>query len=502
MGYRDFLRIKQVVVSVIFCLTAGASFAQPAVKSQIDQVNPPALALAPLRFLASDALMGRATTRPEINVAAQYIQEQFRRLGVEEVAGTTDYFQNFAIQKLTPTTTGSITIQATTYRLGTNLIQANGEDITVTAPVVYAGYGLPADLAKIEVKGKIVVAQRGEEATTSAPRARTLRHLKQKLLYEKGAVAMIERYQEADTIWNMIQAAFRQESFVAPKKDASFPTFLLNDTPDKLRFLVQTSPTATIKITGNQLEPIAAKNVVGWIEGTDPTLKKQYVALTAHYDHIGLAKQPKMEAGKLDSIYNGATDNAVGVAAVINAARYFTQYPAKRSILLIAYTGEELGLLGSIYFVNHPAVPLKQIIYNLNTDNGSYNDTSQVSLIGMGRTTADAAITKAAMVYGLTVQGDPGPGLFERSDNLSLARAGIPAPKYALGNKEADETIPNRYHELSDEVGNLHLTYILKYINSYVLAAKYIADTKVPPKWTKGDEYEAAWIKLYGTNPK
>ena len=494
--------MRQAVVSIIFCLTAFASSSQQLVRKQIDQVNPPSIALAPLRFLASDELMGRSTTRPEINVAARYISEQFRSIGVKEVHGTTDYFQNFTIKTLLPTATGSITINTTKYQLGNDLIQANGDNITITAPVVYAGYGMQAEIDKIDVKGKIVVANKGENDSTDAPKARSLRHMKQKLLYEKGAIALIERYREADTIWNLINSAFMQEALIAPKKDTSFPTFLINDKTDDLRSLVKSGTTATINISGNQSRYFAAKNVMGWVEGTDATLKNQYVALTCHYDHIGIAKQPKMEEGKWDSIYNGATDNALGVAAVFNAARYFAMYPPKRSILFIAYTGEEIGLFGSIYFASNPAILLQQIIYNLNSDSGGYSDTSSISLIGMGRTTADEDIKKAAAAYNLDVHPDPGQGLFERSDNLSLAIMGIPAPKYALGINESDETITNRYHELSDEVSNMNLPYILKYMNSYVLAAKYIADNKVQPKWTKGDKYESAWIKLYGTDNK
>lgn len=464
MYHTYFTNIKQAVVGVVFCLTAFTSFSQQSVTKQIDQVNPPSLALAPLRFLASDELMGRATTRSEINIAARYIGEQFRSLGVKEVQGTTDYFQNFAIKMLTPTTTGSITINTTTYKLGNDLVQTNGGDITVTAPVVFAGYGMKANVDNIDVKGKIVVVNMGENDSTSARKARLFRMMKQKLLYEKGAIALIERYQQADTIWAQIGSVFKQERAILPNEDTSFPVFLLNDTNDNLRSLIQNGTVATIDITGNQYRRIAAKNVMGFVEGTDASLKNQYVALTAHYDHIGVAKQPKIEEGKLDSIFNGARDNALGVAAVLNAARYFVMYPAKRSILLIAYTGEEIGLFGSKYFADNPAIPLQQIIYNLNIDNSSYNDTSIISLYGLGRTTADDDIKKAAVAYNLDVHAAPEQGLFDRSDNVSLAITGIPAPTYGLGIKKFDETITNRYHQLSDEVGNMNLQYLFKFM--------------------------------------
>lgn len=238
---------------------------------------------------------------------------------------------------------------------------------------------------------------------------------------------------------------------------------------------------------------------MGFIEGTDQKLKNQFIVLSAHYDHVGVAAQPKMEEGKLDSIYNGARDNAIGVTAVINAARYFALHPPKRSILFVTYTGEEMGLLGSSYFADHPPIPLKQLVYNLNIDNASYNDTSRVTVVGLGRTSADADIEKASKAYGLASMPDPAPeqNLFDRSDNVSLAAKGIPAPTFSLGIKKFDETITNRYHQLSDEVSNMDLNYSMKYIKSFVLAARNIANNPAQPRWRKGDKYEELWKALF-----
>ena len=201
----------------------------------------------------------------------------------------------------------------------------------------------------------------------------------------------------------------------------------------------------------------------------------------------------------MDSIYNGARDNAIGTTAVIDAARYFAQHPAKRSILFIAYTAEEIGEVGSKYFSLHPLVPLKQLVYNLNIDNANYNDTSIITVIGLGRTSADEDIKKACAAYHLTAMPDPAPeqNLFDRSDNANLADKGIPAPTFSLGIKKFDAEINKRYHQLSDEVGNFDLDYGLKYIRSFILAAKYIADNPAQPVWIKGDKYEAAWKELF-----
>src|SRR6185295_9591949 len=126
--------------------------------------------------------------------------------------------------------------------------------------------------------------------------------------------------------------------------------------------VVKGATSATINVTGNYSINVPAKNVMGWIEGADPQLKNQFLVLSAHYDHIGVAPAPKMEEGKLDSIYNGARDNAIGVTGVINAAKYFSQHRAKRSLLFIAFTGEEMGLLGSKYFAAHPTIQLERLV--------------------------------------------------------------------------------------------------------------------------------------------
>jgi Zn-dependent M28 family amino/carboxypeptidase len=273
----------------------------------------------------------------------------------------------------------------------------------------------------------------------------------------------------------------------------------VNDTDIKLPSSIADGTTATLISSGNKTNVVPAKNVVGWIKGTDPKLSEQFILLSAHYDHIGVSETPRMEEGKLDSIYNGARDNAVGVAGIVNAARYFSAHPPKRSILFIAFTAEELGLVGSRYYSDNPAMPLKKIVYNLNIDNGGYNDTTIVTVVGLGRTSADPDILKGAGAFGLTAKPDPDPtmNLFDRSDNVNFAVKGIPAPTFGMGMKTFDSTMMKRYHQLSDETGDLNPSYILKYIKAYILTAKNIADNPARPTWIKNDKYEAAYKELY-----
>ncbi|MGZ3778501.1 MAG: M28 family peptidase, partial [Mucilaginibacter sp.] len=258
--------------------------------------------------------------------------------------------------------------------------------------------------------------------------------------------------------------------------------------------------TCAIRISGTGVKTVDLKNVMSYVKGTDPKLRNQYILLSSHYDHLGVAKEPKMEEGKLDSIYNGARDNATGTTAVIDAARYFAKYPPKRSVLFITYTAEEAGLIGSAYYVLHPLVPLNKTVYNLNIDNASYNDTTLVTLVALGRTSEDSVIIKAVKIYGMHVNNDPtGGALFMGSDNYPLAEKGVPAPTYGLGMKTFDSEIRKRYHRLSDETGNMDMAYVMKFIQAYILAAKGIADEPMQPRWTKGDPLEAKWKQLFGT---
>ena len=494
--------MRKPILCFVFNFSVLFSVAQSPQVKEIDRLNPAGQALAPLRFLASDELMGRETTRAEIHIAARYIVEQFRSFGLKEVPGTENYVQGFELTMIAPATSGSFSVGNKTYQMGVDFLQVTGSGLQLSAPVVFAGFGSAADLANLDVKGKIVVVNMGENDSTKVAGAGRFRIAKQRLLKEKGAVAMIVRYWQSDADWDLPKQSFTGQR-AQTEQEIAIPVFLVHDQANELRTAIAGSSTAAISVPGSNVMKLKAENVMGWVEGTDLQHKNQFVVLSAHYDHIGVASEPQMVDGKLDSIYNGTRDNAIGVTAVINAARYFAQHPAKRSILFIAFTGEELGLLGSKYFAAHPPIALEKLIFNLNIDNGGVNDTSLVNVVGLGRTSADNDMKKACEAYGLTLKGDPAPemGLFDRSDNVSLAAKGVPAPTYGMGVKQVDESIMRYYHQLGDEVGNIDLAYVVKYMKSYILAAKYIADNPAQPRWVSGDKYEAAWKDLY-SKPK
>ena len=238
-----------------------------------------------------------------------------------------------------------------------------------------------------------------------------------------------------------------------------------------------------------------SKNVIGVVQGTDPDLKNEYIIYSAHYDHVGIGTPD--ESG--DKIYNGARDNAVGTTTVLAMAQNMAKYPTKRSALFILFTGEEKGLLGSSYYVENPVLPLNQMVYCFNSDNGGYNDTSLATIIGLTRTTAAQNIKDAAATFGLTAIDDPAPeqGLFDRSDNVSFAAKGIPAPTFSLGFHSFDGDVTKYYHQPGDHADNIDYDYLEKFFRAYVLAGRNIANDPETPFWTAGDKYEEAGKKLY-----
>lgn len=474
--------------------------AQDATIKQIAAVNPPATALAPLRYLASDELKGRGIDRPEINIAAQYIADQFKSFGVKPVKGADGYFQNFQLWTLMPAKKGHATIGTINMELGKDFVQLSPADAILPSQVVYVGRITETDLNSFDVKNKIVLVDLGTASDANAVRNdfSKLPELQTKLK-QKGAMALAARLITKPVLWTMFSRHYSENRLQKPDEIEDLNTFLVNDSPELEAVLVKGyTGEANFTVSGTMRRSVTLKNVIGYIKGTDAKLSQEYVLLTSHYDHLGVGK-PKMEEGKLDSIYNGARDNASGTTAVIDAARYFAKHSPKRSVLFITYTAEESGLIGSTYFAQHPLLPIKDIVYNLNIDNASYDDTSLISLVGLGRTTADEQIKKACAAYGMTVNGDPTGGkLFFDSDNYPLAAKGVPAPTFSFGMKNFGPEIFKRYHQLSDEVGNMDLDYMMKFVNAYTLAAKYIADDPQAPTWTKGDALEKTGQELYG----
>jgi hypothetical protein len=452
-------------------------------------------AIAQFTYLASDALMGRDPIRPEMKMAYTFIAQELEKAGAKPLLGGNGYYQDIPFNLSSPPTKGSVQLGNFSFSQGQNLLVLDGNSFSGTYEVVEVGFGSVEEFAGKDLKGKIAISNVGAPNKFSPNQLFAEGRAKAKRAKDAGAVALIERFNVPSVPWQLVSGFLnRPQMGLDQGETGNLPYLWVEDLKNQLTGT--NLGNATLAVEGKVNRKIDGKNVLAMIEGTDPQLKSEYILLSAHYDHVGVGTPD--ETG--DSIYNGARDNAVGTVAVINAAHYFAKNPPKRSILFALWTAEEKGLLGSAYFANNPLVPLNQVVYNLNIDNAGYNDTSIITVIGLGRTTADFMINEAVAEFGLTAKADPSPeqGLYDRSDNVNFARKGIPAPSFTLGFTAFDDEINKYYHKAADEVESFDLNYAQLYWKSYILSAQKIANWSQKPQWTAGDKYEEVGKKLYG----
>jgi hypothetical protein len=460
---------------------------------------------AHLRFIASDELMGRRTGDPGNRVAARYIAEEFRRMGLKPAGDSGSYFQPINFERLKPAESATLLMGTETLQFGKDLVVMAGGPIDKTGEVVYVGYGLTdgEDGYKgRDVKGRIVVAQGGSPEAKGPGEIFRASTAKRKLATEKGAAALIELYAESIP-WGFVNQYFSREQISLPTTNSNTEpvTHLwVNNTGNQYKQLKEPGQFITLRSSGRPRTVAPSANVAGIIEGTDPVLKNEYVVLSAHFDHIGVGKQGGSPYQPSDSIFNGARDNAFGIVSILSASKALMQQRPKRSILVLAFTGEEIGLLGSRYYADHPLVPLKQTVFDLDTDGAGYSDTTIISVIGLERTGAKAEIEAGAKAFGLSIFAEPAPEqeLFDRSDNVSFAAKGVPAPDISPGFKTFDAAIQKYYHQAIDNPDSIDFNYLHRFAQAYAHIARLVANRATRPQWSAGDKYEPAAKALYG----
>jgi hypothetical protein len=455
-------------------------------------------AQAHLTFLAADEMRGRNT--PEIDIAANYLAAQFKQWGVQPAPGTNNtYFQQVPFEKASSATSITFSVDEQVFKLNDDIIQIAGTNLDFNGDVVFVGYGTRADFEKTNVSGKLVVAFTGTSQQAGNMRAAfTEATTKNLLTKEFGGVALIEIYALPGMPWQNIVSLLSTPRIRLRKETEGVPHFWMknSETPTLTKLKESRTATASIKTSGAGITYFSGRNVAGIITGTDPVLKNEFLLVSAHYDHVGVRKR----GNQPDSIYNGARDNAIGTVGLLETARFFTRYPQKRSVILLALTAEEVGLLGSAWYADHPLIPLNKTVFNFNCDGAGYNDTTTATVIGLERTTAEVAIQQACQAFGIQAIKDPVPeqNLFERSDNYNFAKKGIPAIDFAPGFKAFDAELMKYYHQPADEVSTLNFSYLEKYFQSYVYTNVMLANMPVSPTWKTGDKFEAEAKKLYG----
>jgi len=261
----------------------------------------------------------------------------------------------------------------------------------------------------------------------------------------------------------------------------------------------------------NTLRTIDSKNVVAKLEGSDPVLKNEYVVLTSHWDHFGIG-DPDATG---DRIYNGAYDNASGVATLLEIAHAFTQVtpPPRRTIVFLAVTAEEQGLLGSTYYATMPIYPLDKTLASINMDGmNMYGQTKDVIVVGLGASDLDDYAREVAIEQGRTIVPDQEPekGFYYRSDHFPFAKEGVPALDASsgiqyvgkpedYGMKLREEYTAKHYHQPSDEVQpDWVTTGTIEEAEFYLKVAYKVAQADKYPEWRPGNEFKAKRDAMMG----
>jgi hypothetical protein len=494
---------------------------------------------AHVQYLADDKLEGRHTGSPGFQLATQYVENQFRTAGLKP-AGADGYLQpvSFDVFSLDSARTSwelESDGQRTPVELGTDaLVHAyQGAGGEVDAAAVFVGYGFAApeknfdEFSGLDLRGKIAVTLGGRPLSVPGPISTYYQSQGERwsALRKAGAIGLVSIANPKLSLpWERIVASQPDQvialadpalneleglKFAAVINSAHADKFLegsghnvsellaLADTGQPLpKFNLK--PKFHAQVGLKKLPGISSPNIVGFLPGSDPQLRREYVVLSAHLDHLGVGRPING-----DNIYNGAMDNASGVATLIEIAKTVAADPAskpKRSLLFIAWTGEEEGMLGSKYFVAHPTVPLGNIVAAINMD--MYLPLFPLRYLevqGLGESTLGNDIRAVAQLNDVEVQFDKQPpeNRLIRSDQASFIRRGIPGVAFKFGwlpdspeQKIFNDWIHNRYHSPSDDVNQpVDKVAAAQFTHIVGQFAVRVADERTRPTWYEESFY-------------
>ena len=451
-----------------------------------------------VKVIASDEMEGRDTGSLGLRKAQAYIVEELKESGIQP-AGSEGFYQpiEFISRQLDESRSSMALVrkgkvEPLVFGGDANLNKPVDPLPHVDAPLIFAGYGLRIpemnydDFAGIDAKGKVLVVFSGSPSEVPGPLASHYQSMAEraKVLKAVGAIGYVTIPNPAamDIPWERIKVSRHNASM-------GFVEEALNDSA-AIRLSIYFNPASAQKLfdgTGHKFEEIAAlgkerkllphfplnaniritqavamkpvesANVIGKLQGSDLTLKNEYVVLSAHTDHLGIGTPING-----DRIYNGAMDNGSGTAVLLDMAAALSKLKPKRSVLFVFVTGEEKGLLGSLYFTAHPTVPVRSMVGNINID--MFQPIIPLKLLtiyGLAESDLGDLAADAAKKEGVEPQADPEPlrNLFIRSDQYNFIKIGIPALAMKVGAKpgtpEAEtqqKWLHERYHAPSDDL--------------------------------------------------
>jgi Zn-dependent M28 family amino/carboxypeptidase len=523
-------------------------------KPALDVITPDSL-LAHIKMLASDEFEGRAPGAKGEELSVKYISEQFARIGLKPGNPDGTYTQEVPLAGITSEPVMSFTVgeKKTDLKFPDDYVASSARlqsDIKIdNADVVFVGYGVVApeygwdDYKDVDVRGKTILMLINDPAIPDPKDPKKLDDkmfkgkamtyygrwtYKYEIAAQKGAAAavIIHETEPAAYPYSVVKTSWAKENFELDQSNKNMDAVQVRSwiTLDVAKKLLADSgqdfdalKKAAIK---KDFRPIALKakanisikqtvrsfkshNVLGKLEGSDPKLKDEWVVYTAHWDHLG--RHLDLPG---DQIFNGAIDNASGVASVIQLGSAFTKLnpPPKRSVLFMATTAEEAGLLGAKFYAEHPLYPLEKTLANINIDTvNPWGKTRDIEDLSNNNSTLDDMLAAAAKRNGRVMKpnSQPEKGGFYRADHFEFSKLGVPA-LYIGGGKEVigkpaefgqqkkDDYTAHHYHQVSDEVNpEWDLSGAAQDMQLLFEVGYQVANGDKFPEWKSGTEFKA-----------
>ncbi len=551
-----------VVASLLAAATlSAADDAALPPKAALDVINADDL-LKHIKVLASDEFEGRAPGSKGEELTVKYLTEQFKALGLKPGNPNGTYTQEVPLAGVTTQPIASFKVGDETMKLRfpddyvASSARLQDEIKVENSDVVFVGYGVVApeygwdDYKDVDVKGKTIVMLINDPAIPDPADAAKLDpkmfkgramtyygrwSYKYEIAAEKGAAAaiIVHETEPAAYPYSVVRSSWGGENFEIDAADKNMThvgvrSWITLPTAQKLfqasgvdfnelkkKALSKDFRPVPLKAQASfalqqKVRTFKSHNIVGKIEGSDPKLKDEWVMYTAHWDHLG--RKPEMKG---DNIYNGALDNASGVAAILELAQAYGKLPAatKRSILFMATTAEESGLLGAKFYAQNPLYPLEKTLANINIDGTSvWGKTKDIEDISDGNSTLDDMLSAAAQRQGrvMTPNSKPERGSFYRADHFEFSKLGVPAlytgrgrdfigKPADFGQKKTDDYVANIYHQPSDQVDPAwDLSGAVQDIQLFLEVGYLVANGDTFPEWNPGTEFKAKREEMLG----
>jgi Zn-dependent M28 family amino/carboxypeptidase len=551
------MKISRLLLAIFFS-AAASLFATDELALRLqparEAITPDGL-LAHIKVLASDEFEGRAPGTKGEELSIKYISDQFKKIGLKPGNPDGTYTQEVPLAGIKSEPRMSFTIGDKTIDLKypddfvASSARLQPEIKVEKSDVVFVGYGIVApeygwdDYKDVDVRGKTLVMLIGDPPIPDSKDPSKLDEkmfkgkamtyygrwtYKYEIAAQKGAAAaiIVHETQPAAYPWQVVRSSWGKENFELdnPNKNmdaVSARSWITLDVAKKIvadcaqdfEGLKKAAVTKDFRpVTLNakagiqikqQIREFKSHNVIGKLEGSDAKLKDEYVIYTAHWDHLG--RHPELQG---DQIFNGAIDNASGVASVIQIAAAFMKVnpPPKRSVLFMATTAEEAGLLGAKFYAEHPLYPLEKTLADINIDGvNPWGKAHDLEDLTNGNSALDDLLGQAAARQGRVMKpnSEPEKGGFYRVDSFEFAKAGVPVlhaargieiigkpPEY--GKQKRDEFVAKHYHQPSDEVDpGWDLSGAVQDVQLLFEVGYQVANGDKFPEWKAGSEFKA-----------